>query len=354
MTVPEGNDTRRISVDLPNQLIERFDELKREWGLRARGAVLKRLLEELLSDDKDECDTEFGHDNSISNSDINTSIVKPIEHTIKQKRPIYDETSALVLISNSEIIHKDNADLFNSENTSTKSQNLKASRSSGIDLPGFVRKNTNNLKASLQKNKSTVNPEETVHVTIPSEHLVAGLNSAKNHWKSLYGQSPTETVVEASMIWIARDIWPKLDNTEEEVFTWTAANIKVQYFCDSWIQKQPSFERVMVIVGVLEDPYGAQNLPERMPSLIRRFVNKFKKSQNVTSFQTIESTMTVHGALKLLGLPTQAGSALTLKSIKEAYKSKAMENHPDAGGSTETMRKLNEGYQLLKDLYKNK
>ena len=39
----EGN--RRISVDLPIHLITRFDQLKQEWGLRGRGAVLKRLLE---------------------------------------------------------------------------------------------------------------------------------------------------------------------------------------------------------------------------------------------------------------------------------------------------------------------
>ena len=45
--------TKRISVDLPIQLIERFDALKREWGLRRRGAVLERLLEVILSDDTD-------------------------------------------------------------------------------------------------------------------------------------------------------------------------------------------------------------------------------------------------------------------------------------------------------------
>ena len=62
--------------------------------------------------------------------------------------------------------------------------------------------------------------------------------------------------------------------------------------------------------------------------------------------------MTVHGALKLLGLPTTAGSALTLNRIREAYKSQAMDDHPDSGGSTDAMRRLNEGYQLLKELYK--
>ena len=31
----------------------------------------------------------------------------------------------------------------------------------------------------------------------------------------------------------------------------------------------------------------------------------------------------------------------------------ALETHPDAGGSTDQMRKLNEAYQLLKNLYRN-
>ena len=74
----------------------------------------------------------------------------------------------------------------------------------------------------------------------------------------------------------------------------------------------------------------------------------------MTSFQTLESTMTVHGALKLLDLPTYAGASLTLIKIRDAYKEKALAYHPDAGGSTESMRRLNESYQLLKELYREK
>jgi len=110
----------------------------------------------------------------------------------------------------------------------------------------------------------------------------------------------------------------------------------------------------MVVAGALEDPFATSSLAERMPTLIRRFVNRFRRSRQVTSFETLESTMTVHGALKLLGLSTQAGTPVTLSSIREAYKQRALEEHPDAGGSTDAMRRLNEAYRLLRELYRNR
>ena len=62
--------------------------------------------------------------------------------------------------------------------------------------------------------------------------------------------------------------------------------------------------------------------------------------------------MTVHGALKLLGLSTQAGASVTITSIREAYKNLARDAHPDSGGSTDSMRRLNEAYRLLRELYR--
>jgi curved DNA-binding protein CbpA len=63
--------------------------------------------------------------------------------------------------------------------------------------------------------------------------------------------------------------------------------------------------------------------------------------------------MTLHGALKLLQLPTAAGQRLSLNQIRDAYRQLALSTHPDSGGSTEAMRRLNEAYQLLKQLYRS-
>ena len=103
----------------------------------------------------------------------------------------------------------------------------------------------------------------------------------------------------------------------------------MQDVCTDWSVQSPKFEHVIVAAAVLEDPFAAGNVEDRIPTLIRRFVNRFKRSRRVTSFETLESTMTLHGALRLLDLPTQAGASLTLRTIRDAYKKKAIEAHPD-------------------------
>ena len=50
MKEPEEVETKRISIDLPLHIVERINELKREWGHRSRGAVIERLLQEIFSE----------------------------------------------------------------------------------------------------------------------------------------------------------------------------------------------------------------------------------------------------------------------------------------------------------------
>ena len=51
MNIPENSNTKRISIDLPMELISRFDRLRKEWGFRARGPVIEKILKELLQED---------------------------------------------------------------------------------------------------------------------------------------------------------------------------------------------------------------------------------------------------------------------------------------------------------------
>ena len=341
----QGKEVKRISIDLPIDLVDGVDRLRKEWGFRARGLVFERLLEVILSKDLDEDIIEnkqldFNHNSNHDSSSAQNGI------DISNQ-----EEKALVIVGNKNIEIKNVA--VNDVKAKDVQSNKQDSVSTGIELPGFIRKQTTNLKRSLSKDKTFKNMEDTSITTIDIDDLLKAKDAVEKHWIYLYGQKPTESVIEASMIWLARDIWPNVDGTENIPFTWNAACKMLNSYCSDWKIDSVTFDDVVILAGALEDPFSAKNLRSRIPTLIRRFVNKFKRSQNVTSFQTLESTMTVHGALKLLGLPTKAGSSLTLSFIRDAYKEKALSNHPDAGGSNETMRKLNEAYQLLKDLYKN-
>jgi Arc/MetJ-type ribon-helix-helix transcriptional regulator len=335
---PENSNFKRISIDLPEELISRFDQLRKEWGFRARGPVIEKLLTELLQEDdllpkNEQQEIDFDQkkkDINNDNIDENTAIVliKPdIKKEVKEK-------AVNKIISNNHDI-KEKANL-------------------NISLPNFVEKNVKNLRRSIYSEKLKENINDIQINTIKENELIKCRIELISHWKNLYGTIPNDHVIEASMDWFARDIWPNLDGTENLPFTWSAANKVMSELCPFWVKKNPTLEIVLLMIGVLEDPFATSDLINRIPTLVRRFVSRFKRKNRSNSFEALDSTMTVHGALKLLNLSTAAGSAHTLRKIREAYKSIALETHPDSGGSTDQMRKINEAYQLLKNLYRDK
>ena len=228
-----------------------------------------------------------------------------------------------------------------------------SSRSGGIDLPGFVRKQSAQIKRSLTPTHENSSRNQEPLPTVPVELLNQGLEKAKSHWLELYGTPANEAVLEAAMVWLAKDIWPQCDQSEGRLFTWSLACSVIEGFAPTWPPGGASFEKVMVMAGLLEDPFSTSTLQLRLPTLIRRFVHRFRTRKRGTSFQALEHTMTLHGALKLLQLPTSPGHRLALAEIREAYRDIALTTHPDSGGSEEEMRKVNEAYQLLKELYRN-
>ncbi len=337
MNTPENTNTKRISIDLPEELISRFDQLRKEWGLRARGPVIEKILKELLQEDdllpkNQQQEIDFKGKNN-NNEKLNI-----------------DEDTALVLIK-SEVVKEVNEISLNKRFTNNNQYNEKSN--SNISLPNFVEKKVKNLRRSINSEKLKENINDIQINTIKETELIKCRIELISHWKTLYGSVPNDHIVEASMDWFERDIWPNLDGTENLPFTWSAANKLMSELCPFWIKKSPSLEIVLLMIGVLEDPFATSDLVNRIPTLMRRFVSRFKRNNRSNSFETLESTMSVHGALKLLNLSISAGSAHTFRKIREAYKSIALEMHPDAGGSTDQMRKINEAYQLLKNLYRN-
>ena len=223
MAKAEEKDVKRISIDLPIELIEGVDRLRKEWGLRRRGLVFERLLEVILSNDLEEDIT----DNQQLEFHQN---VKP--DLVTQNYEVEDnktEEKAIVIVGDKNIEIKNVSVLENCQENNSKNQ--KDQITSGIELPGFIRKQTTNLKRSLSKNQSIKNMEDTSITTIDINDLLEAKDDAEKHWIYIYGQKPTDNVLEASMIWLARDIWPNVDGTENIPFTWNAACKMLNTYC---------------------------------------------------------------------------------------------------------------------------
>ena len=348
---------KRISLELPEELVDQIDQLRKDWKTRSRGECLRRLLEEIFQPDLDQDEpsrslteqSDQGNDEqSPSQADSSSS---PSHGSEPAQQPRYDEDRAIVLVGAAGGL--DTTGFVDDPPASPQPPKRTAAAGVGIDLPGFVRKRSNAIRESLTP-RTQPNTEIPLIPVISDEQIHDWFDVALNHWLNLYGSNPGPTVMEAVMLWMARDIWPHIDGSEGRTFTWSQVNQSMTEYCKSWMVPSPRFEQVIVAAAVLEDPFASASVADRIPTLIRRFVSRFKRSRKVTSFETLESTMTLHGALKQLELPTQAGQSLTLRSIRDAYKRKAVEVHPDSGGSTDAMRRLNEAYQMLKELYRQK
>ena len=336
MSISENSSNKRISIDLPEELISRFDQLRKEWGFRARGPVIEKLLTELLQEE------DLLPKNKQQTLDYN-------EKENINDFSNFDENSALVLIKSDkeEKINKE----VEEKNVLDKKE-VKEKPNLNINLPNFVGKKVKNLRRSINIEKTKQKINDIQISPIKESDLIKCRIEIISHWKNLYGTIPNEQIIEASMDWFCIDIWPNIEGTEQLPFTWSAANKLMSELCPFWKKQNPSLELVLLIIGVLEDPFATTDLSNRVPTLVRRFISRFKRKNKGNSFEALDSTMTVHGALKLLKLSTAAGSAHTLNKIREAYKIKALETHPDSGGSTDEMRKLNDAYQLLKSLYR--
>ena len=314
MAEPLNDKGRRVSLELREDTIERLDALRKQWSLRSRGAAIQRLLDDLLQDLPAEHDVESEQD------------AQPEDHL----------QGAIVLVSS----------------TNETPEPEPEERSTGINLPGFVSRRTTKLKRSLKEPVvSEAQASGERFEVMDDQQLSASIAAVQNQWMSLYGSEPSAAVLEAAMNWLGQDIWPSADASEGQSFTWNAVQQVMLGFCPSWEIREASVDRVVVAAGVLEDPFGAASLPMRVPSLVGRMTQRLRRRRRGSPFLDLQSTMSTQGSLKLLGLSTAPGFKLSLSDIREAYRQKALACHPDAGGSAEDMRRLNEAYQLLKQRY---
>ena len=377
---------RRISVDLSQEMLDWLDGLKSEFGLRSRGAILERLLSELRQQDGDEeIDDDLlddqeddvadggdadggggggggeGDDQScqldgleISAPDEPTAIalipdsLNPVQPR-DRKRDAGEINNGLPVVAGRGVRPEARAAV--SRGRARHAATAAGSSADGIQLPGFVRRQAQQLRRSLQAEPQPIT--ERSLTLISTADLEAALDRAERHWQEIYGQPAGDAVLEAAMVWLARDIWPQSDACEGRPFTWSLIQQVVSSVAPGWRLGDPSLARVITAAGVLEDPFSGTTLSLRVPTLITRFVQRQRSRQKrTTSFDAIDQAMTVHTALRLLQLPTVADRPYCLQDIREAYRQQAQNHHPDAGGSADAMRRLNEAYQFLKERYR--
>lgn len=352
-------------MTLPTARIAQFKQLQREWGFSTHGQAMEHLLELLLPESPDqEAEQDDGDDQEhevllergalvLASSAESTQLVLTVEDGLTEFELDLTRDSEAV----SDETRKQPRTLpgpHKGRETAATGSGGSGSRGmgGGIDLPGFVQQRSARLRQSLHPQPSTPTRPNDPFPEISEHDLSAALTAATAHWVGLYGTAANEAVLEAAMVWLGQEIWPQSDQAEGRPFTWSALEHWIVGCAPSWPAGPPSFERVMVGAGLLEDPFSPATLSLRLPTLIRRFVHRFRRRRQGTSFQTLEHTMTLQGALKVLEIPFEVGERLTLKRIREAYREQAQRHHPDSGGSADTMRRLNEAYQLLKELYR--
>ena len=346
-----SSDKRRINLELSEELLNQLDGMKAQMGFRNRGLLVEQLLRELLlSDDKSD-EASCSSDEAVGNH---------LEDPPDLAAAPLDESSALVLISRALVASRvESPDSYDTAKTvvgggsSDPTAKSKADEKPGIQLPGFVRRQAREVKRSLEetpKQRTSADPGLTL---VDQQALQQALDTAHQHWLEVYRQPPTDAVVDAALSWLARDIWPQSDHSDGRPFSWILAQHVILSVSPGWSIGEPSLSRVITAAGILEDPFSGNTLALRVPTLVTRFVQRQRsRNKRSTSFEAMDQTMNVHSALRLLELSTAANCPYTLREIREAYREQAQSHHPDAGGSPEAMRRLNEAYQFLKDRYR--
>jgi hypothetical protein len=379
-----GSEKRRITLELSEDLLGWIDGLKSQMGFRNRGLIVEQLLRELvpeLDDDDDgslddaaailedkqsagEPDHEpesaavaeggaVMEDSQLEASSHTADVGSMATGTGVAGESEADDDAAIVPIGTSKLLKRDQKRV-SSEKSDQRVVRTASAVGVGIQLPGFVRRQARAVKRSLAEQVAPAGDERNAGLAlIPAEALQEALVRAQQHWLEIYGTPPSDAAQDAALTWLARDLWPQSDHSDGRPFSWGLAQKVLLSFAPSWTVGEPSLDRVITAAGILEDPFGASSLAVRVPTLITRFVQRQRsKQKRSTSFEAIDQSMTVHGALRLLQLPTIADRPYTLKEIREAYREQAQNHHPDAGGSADAMRRLNEAYQFLKERYR--
>ena len=248
MTESDKGAKRRFNLELTLERLSQIDALKKEWGLRNRGDVLERLLETLFAADPAEAEAV---QLDILGAADGSAEVRPVSSDP------FDDQSALVLVGpgiepqapvTDIILHPSlglgpraapgpggEAPSSGTNPTPGPPSANGEARPGGIDLPGFVRRRSDELRHSLRSDP----PAPGHHSVLPplplgDQVIEAAQQAALQQWQDLYGHPANAAVLEAAMVWLAQDIWPQAEVCEGRRFTWSAACILMGQLVPEW------------------------------------------------------------------------------------------------------------------------
>ncbi len=149
---------KRISLELPEELVDQIDQLRKDWKTRSRGECLQRLLEEIFQPNLDQDESP----GSLIDPPIDLSSEGTAEQADSEaadgskallapqpiQQPQYDEDRAIVLVGSAGGLETTGQD--DDRPAPTRPTTRSASPTGvGIDLPGFVRKRSTAIRESL-------------------------------------------------------------------------------------------------------------------------------------------------------------------------------------------------------------
>lgn len=113
----------------------------------------------------------------------------------------------------------------------------------------------------------------------------------------------------------------------------------------------PSFQEFLMFIVIII----LLNFTGILPIVIRTFkefrgdYNGYRESESKSVKNNI-SPQNIEISYRLLGVSPSS----SWDEIERAYRRKAKIHHPDLGGDEDTMKALNEAYEMLKRIYKRK
>ena len=177
-------DKRRISLELSGELLTWIDSLKGQLGLRSRGDLVERLLQEVRGDQSAEVESTDVQPQLQDAPAAGEQEPEPREPEPESPQSLLDEDVSIVLVQSGLAAQRDHQRDSFKRNETVDEGRAASSAASGIQLPGFVRKQAKRVKQTLEAPARSTQPDATLAL-IRGADLDLALHQALQHWSDV-------------------------------------------------------------------------------------------------------------------------------------------------------------------------